>query len=237
MRNALDFQNQVVSSIFAKLIKTENGMRFSQLFSGLTTEDDLFNYHLRSLVKKGLVWKEDGLYLLTTEGRIEAQKLNSLGKEVSDYFRISVLMFVVNKEGKILLQRRSRHPFLGDINTPAGKVMSGESFVEAAKRKLKEEAGLSAKFEFRGAFRSTRYDTYDYLVEDTIYHVCRSDNFHGQLKNSEFGHFFWDTFENYLIWQRKNNSAGEIQEKVIKRMRDNRRAIFYWEEVLRNIDY
>ncbi len=230
--------NPIAIKILVKLMKTEKGIKYSEIEEGMGVEDDLFNYHLQNLCKKGLVEKSDNLYRLSVEGRIEIQKYDSEGRERCDYFRISVLLFVVDSKSQILLQKRLRHPLLGDINTPSGKVMSGENFSQAASRKLFEETGLKAKFKFVGAFRSCRYDNYDYLLEDTIYHVCVAEKFSGKLREkSEYGDFFWASFEDYLKWQKKNKAGSITQQKVIERVWRKNYLPFYWEEKLRNVIY
>lgn len=219
-------------------MKSESGLRYSEIEKGLEVDDDLFNYHLQSLARTGLLQKDGNLYSLSTEGRIEIQKYDSEGKWVADYFRISVLLFVRNKKGQILLQKRLRHPLLGDVNTPSEKVISGESFEQAASRKLEEEIGVKANFKFIGAFRSCRYDDYDYLLEDTIYHICVTDKFDSELcGKSEYGEFFWGGFGEYIKYQKQNKAGSAIQEKVIRRIWRKNYKYFYWQEVLKNVKY
>lgn len=226
--------SEVQVKILTKLMKSSDGLRYSQAYPGKDIDDDLYNYHLQQLVEKGLVEKKDSKYQLTIDGRREVQKIDAKGQVMDYYFRISVLLYVINEKGELLLQKRTRYPLLGDINTPSGKVKQGESFTDAAKRKLLEETGLMADFQFIGAFRSTRYDENGNFEEDTIYHVCIAENFRGNLiEKTEFGEYFWGTFQYYLELQKTNKSGSRIQEEVIRRVKDRNREAFYFEEVLK----
>ena len=52
---------------------------------------------------------------------------------------------VIYKDGKILLVRRNNQPLKGRYWTPGGRVLKGEKLVDAVKRKVKEETGLTIK--------------------------------------------------------------------------------------------
>jgi predicted transcriptional regulator len=49
--------NPIAIKILVKLMKTEKGIKYSEIEGGMEVEDDLFNYHLQNLCKKGLVEK------------------------------------------------------------------------------------------------------------------------------------------------------------------------------------
>lgn len=59
-----------------------------------------------------------------------------------------VVSVLIIKDGRLLLARRKIGNHAGKLDTPGGKLESGESFEEAAARELFEEAGLVAS-EFR----------------------------------------------------------------------------------------
>jgi colanic acid biosynthesis protein WcaH len=52
---------------------------------------------------------------------------------------------VIYKDGKILLVRRNNEPLKGRYWTPGGRVLKGERLIDAVKRKVKEETGLTIK--------------------------------------------------------------------------------------------
>ena len=54
-----------------------------------------------------------------------------------------ISVVVINPEGQVFLMRRCAKRDIGRWEYPAGKVDPGELILDAAKRELKEEAGLS----------------------------------------------------------------------------------------------
>jgi 8-oxo-dGTP diphosphatase len=52
---------------------------------------------------------------------------------------------VLIEDGKILLIKRGREPFLGQWATPGGRIEEGETAEECARREMKEETGLDVE--------------------------------------------------------------------------------------------
>lgn len=52
---------------------------------------------------------------------------------------------VIYKDGKVLLVKRGNQPLKNRYWTPGGRVLKGEKLVDAVKRKVKEETGLTIK--------------------------------------------------------------------------------------------
>lgn len=66
--------------------------------------------------------------------------------KANNWIRRASRVFVLNEDGKMLIQKRSQHiskPFLLD-NSAAGHVDEGEEYIDAALRELEEEIGISA---------------------------------------------------------------------------------------------
>jgi len=119
--------------ILAKLLTSEKGLPYSKARPG-DTDNDLFNYHLQFLVGKHYIKKIDDKYSLTKKGKKHVLQMDMLGKTY-EYFKASVLTYVVKQpERKILLHKRLRHPYYGDIMTVSGKVLPGEKIETAAKK-------------------------------------------------------------------------------------------------------
>ena len=60
---------------------------------------------------------------------------------MSLYHNFSVLIYA-RREGKVLLMHRNKEPNLGLWTAPGGKIESGESPHETARREMAEETGL-----------------------------------------------------------------------------------------------
>ncbi len=125
-------------------------------FSNLNTEDltnDHFSYHLRQLVKEGLVVKEADKYHLSPEGLSLAADMDLAQPEEFKPLKVGVEVYVEKTEGKekfILLEKRKRNPNKGLIGFHTTKARLGESVLETAKRCLLEETGLIGTFKSLG---------------------------------------------------------------------------------------
>jgi ADP-ribose pyrophosphatase YjhB (NUDIX family) len=224
----------MLSEIQAKilaLISRSDGLRYSEAYPGEEIDDDLYNYHLQELVKKGLLSKNNGKHDLTDEGVRENIYYDSLGLK-QDVFRLSVVLVVTRKnKEEILIHKRSRQPYKGEVSTISGKVRNGEKLAEAAKRKLLEEAGLTADFEHWGNFRSIRKTTDGKIIEDTIYCVCVARDPTGQLiEKNEFGENRWEKFDSIFEHWGKNVATGEIEKKILKEIKDGKKQEREFEE-------
>jgi|GEM_PF-2699444 len=71
----------------------------------------------------------------------------------------STLCFILDKDGRCLMQRRCRPPHRGQWNAPGGKVQEGETPTQACRREVKEETGLSVQVQAMG-----RLDTLDVVT-------------------------------------------------------------------------
>lgn len=105
----------------------------------------------------GMEKKEQGKYITrydvtyeTTDGRTKVYEMISRNpdlktrEELADHPADSVVLIIHNEEGdKILLNKEFRMA-CGDFvyNFPAGLIDPGETYMESAKRELKEETGL-----------------------------------------------------------------------------------------------
>lgn len=224
----------MLSEIQAKilaLISRSDGLRYSEAYPGEEIDDDLYNYHLQELVKKGLLLKNEGKYDLTDEGVKENILYDSLGLK-QDVFRLSVVLVVTrNNKEEILIHRRLRQPYRGEVSTISGKVRNGEKLAEAARRKLLEEAGLEANFEHWGNFRSIRKTVDGKIIEDTIYCVCVAQNPTGELvESNEFGENRWEKFDNIFEYWDKNVATGELEKKILREIKTGKKTERDFEE-------
>lgn len=144
--------------IIAALVTGEQ--RFSDLVPA-NIEHSLFMYHMRKLIKQGIVEKDDQIYRLTLKG---AQLYNAryhLGKPL-DYPR-ALIQFLVVRDGKVLLSRRTTaiaeqlneymlpgglHYFLAPSRTAAGQVARSRGL--AAGEFLGTLETIAAKREYHG---------------------------------------------------------------------------------------
>jgi 8-oxo-dGTP pyrophosphatase MutT (NUDIX family) len=107
------------------------------------TDTNLFTYHLNSLVKSGMITKEEGGYTLSPTGLSYVDRVSTANKTIRTQPKIITMLLVQNSEGDILLQRRSKQPYINAWTLPYGKLhIDDASVMVAAKRETKEKLGL-----------------------------------------------------------------------------------------------
>jgi ADP-ribose pyrophosphatase YjhB (NUDIX family)/predicted transcriptional regulator len=227
MHNLSNIQNKIIN----KFLKSKE-LKYCQA-KPLNIANDLYNYHLQFLKKKGFITKTLNKYKLTDKGKVYVLRMNLTG-EMSQYFKCSVLCYVLREKDskiKILLQRRLRQPYFGDIGTVSGKILLGEKVENAACRKLSEETGLNGDFKFIGLIRKIRRDNNKKVIDDTLFHVCVSEIYIGKLiLKNKYGENFWDNLNNAIKYQKKNITASYQTEKLLKRIKLKDFSLFYFTE-------
>lgn len=117
---------------------------------------------------------------------------------------IGVGVIVLNNNNEVLLLLRNEDRFLADSDMrlegtytlPSGKVKFGETFEEAGKRKLKEEAGLDVKLEDLEVI-SLSNDINEYAHYATIGLIASIYSGTFELKDSgKFTNYGWFKIEN-----------------------------------------
>lgn len=191
-------QNHILSKL-----KNAASLRYSELMpeknpenEAIKVPNDLFNYHLQFLVKKGFIYKlEDGEgYALTDIGvKHVADPVLTQDDKIISVFKVNVILIVsrvVNGKFEILNQIRNSHPSFGKVGVPGGIIWKGEPMLEAGNRKLKEETGLEADFKLLGIERRIM-KVQNELFSDVFFPILYADSCTGALADTEFGHNMW----------------------------------------------
>ena len=167
-----------------------SGARFAEL-KPMGIESNHYVYHLKSLMREGLVKKSGNLYQLTAKGKELISRLSLQDFKERIQPKIVTMVACKNSQGEYLLYRRAREPFLHTVGFPYGKIHLGETILEAAERELKEKTGVSAKLKQRGDVYLTTYENDD-LLSQTLCHIYSGDKPVGHLvEKSEKGECFW----------------------------------------------
>jgi ADP-ribose pyrophosphatase YjhB (NUDIX family) len=122
-------------------LRFEQPLSYSQMLPK-HIESSQFMYHLRSLVKDGLVQKESrGIYTLTHAGQAALEYL-SVGRIAPVRMPKVVTYTLLTHQGQLLLLRKQKEPYRHLIEPIAGKIHFGESAEDAAQREVHEKLGL-----------------------------------------------------------------------------------------------
>jgi hypothetical protein len=222
--------SSIQNHIIAKL-KNAKLLRYSEI-QPKDVPNDLFNYHLQFLVKKGLVARSEEGYALAQPGIRRVADT-----EAEHLFKVNVITIVSRKTEnglEILNQMRTSHPSFGKIGVMGGVVKKGEPLETAAARKLKSETGLEASFRVVGIERRMMYVSGE-LFSDIVFPIAYADNSNGVLQeDTKFGHNMWlpieEAIENESIEfdsiKKIVDVLGAIKDKKISKL-----PFFYEEDI------
>lgn len=190
--------HQIQNNILRNLLFREK-LRFSEL-NNLDVSNDHFNFHLKRLITRKLIAKDEkGFYGLTSRGKEYANRLNTdLQKvKIERQAKTSCLVVCIKGSGqsrKFLMQQRLKHPYFGFYGFVSGKIRWGETIYEAASRELEEEAKLKAKLDLAGIEHKIDYSKDDKLLEDKYFYILKGTKLSGKLQESfEGGRNIWST--------------------------------------------
>jgi ADP-ribose pyrophosphatase YjhB (NUDIX family) len=137
-------------------------------------DTNLFTYHLTVLVKAGMVDKVQAGYTLSTDGLAYVDRVSTENKTIRTQPKIISMLVVQNSEGDILLQRRTKQPYIGTYTLPYGKLhIEDKSVLRGAQREAFEKLGLEnpAMTHAGDCYIRVRVDSE--LISTTLAHIFR----------------------------------------------------------------
>ncbi|KKW04843.1 MAG: NUDIX hydrolase [Candidatus Saccharibacteria bacterium GW2011_GWC2_48_9] len=147
--------------------------RFSELRPP-RTDTNLFSYHLKLLQKNTFVEKIERGYTLSPRGLSYVDRVNADKLFVRRQPKIITMLLVQDGYGNILLQRRTKQPYIDTWTLPYGKVhIDDNSVFDGAVREVVEKLGLEivAPRHVGDAYIRVRAD--GMILSSTLAHVCR----------------------------------------------------------------
>ncbi len=186
----MDMIHVIQKEILSGLMRN-SALRYSQL-KPKYLESNHFMYHLKALIREGLVEKRaDGMYSLTTDGKLYADQVNLKTLKHRRQPKIVTLVAIQNSAGEWLLYQRKHQPLLGQIGFPYGKLHLGETVQEAAERELMEKTGLTCKLAHRGDGYIIIHEN-DEPVSQICFHLFYGKNPKGTMKTeTHYGYIRW----------------------------------------------
>ncbi len=167
--------NHHIQKYILDVLMYKNAARFRDLRPP-KVDTNLFTYHLNSLVKSGMVSKVDSGYALSTKGLSYVDRVSSEDKTIRTQPKIITMLVIQNGEGDVLLQRRTKQPYIDSWTLPYGKLhIEDVSTKGAAQREALEKLNLKNQaMEHAGDCYIRVYaDTNQGLLSTTLAHVFR----------------------------------------------------------------
>lgn len=210
------------------------GSRFRDLNKlGLST--DHFTFHIKKLLELGLVSKSGVKYSLTEKGKEFSNRMDTDTSKIERQPKVAVLVVGIKNIGRktlILTQKRLKEPFYGYTGFITGKVRWGESLLDAAKRELLEESGLSAsKITFCGIEHKTDIKDGE-IKEDKLFFIYKAEILNDNLiKKFTGGENKWLEVVEVRKMENKFGDIDDILEIIQKT------NITFKENIFEIIDY
>lgn len=148
------------------------------------TDSNLYSYHIKALIRQKIVKKVDDGYTLDRRGLAYVDRVSTRGMTVRTQPKIVTMLVVQNSDGQVLLQKRTKQPFVDMWTLPYGKLHIEDETIEmAAKREAKEKLGLeNVSVEHAGdCYIRTFWD--GEIFSSTLVHVFRF--YEDNIKESE----------------------------------------------------
>ena len=118
------------------LFTFNNRLKFNEIERLLNTRSNKLAYHLRNLVYKNILVKEDNNYSLAENSE---QIIPYLSEK--NHILPVVLIHLGNKK-EVFLHKRNKRPYKDYLSLPGGRILIGESIEDAIKRIMKEKFNL-----------------------------------------------------------------------------------------------
>lgn len=167
--------NEVTHSIqkhILNVLKYKATARFRDL-KPPKVDSNLYSYHLKLLIKNGMVEKIDNQYGLTVAGVNYIDRVTEGKFAIDEQSKIITMHVIQNDEGDILLQKRAKQPYIDCWSLPYGKAYIDDSSVDiAAKRVLGERIGV-VQTPDRAGECYIRVWHGDQILSSTLVHVFR----------------------------------------------------------------
>lgn len=166
------------------------------------SDHDLFNHHLKELIRKEYIYKNIDSYELTEKGKSIVDFMEE-DSSIQDRLKTSLFIWILS-ENKLLLHKRLKHPYYGYVGSISGKMKLGEKVNDTIKREVKEEVGAEPiDIEILGTKRAMFIDKQSNIKTDGLYLVCLVTKYKGDIlyKGIE-GEYFWEDIDKVLTYEK-----------------------------------
>jgi len=122
-----------------KLFTFANKLKFNEIEKSLNTRSNKLAYHLKNLVNKGILIKNEETYSLSETSE---DLIPYLSEKKSI---LPVILIRIGDNKKCFLYTRNKRPFKNFLSLPGGRPVLGESINDSVKRIMKEKFNIKAR--------------------------------------------------------------------------------------------
>jgi predicted transcriptional regulator len=211
---------EIQDQILTNLLTASRSLRYSEI-KPYNTNNDLYNYHLKELLKKGLVEKDDSNYRLSKKGWLYVESIKPLRRlgDTADRFKLYSLAILFKKDSNNALiwnRVRNRHPFYGDKGISGASVKNGETTKSALVRRLEVQTSLIVSEDVLNhalTIRKMNFLRDGDLFSDITYFIYIISEYKGELiERSEYGENMWVTLEDAI--ENEHNSKTQLKSLI-----------------------
>lgn len=117
-----------------------NYLKFNEIEKFLKTRSNKLAYHIKQLIKKGILIKKQGHYSLSKTSEHLIPYLSNK-KSV-----LPVILIHIGTKNKVFLYKREKKPFKNYLSLPGGRLLTKESIKQATKRIMKNKFNMPIEF-------------------------------------------------------------------------------------------
>lgn len=138
------------------------------------TDTNLFSYHLGVLLREGFVSKHENGYALSQNGLKYVDRVSTGKMTIRTQPKIITMLVVQNSDGDVLLQKRTKQPYIGAWTLPYGKLHIDDPTIEsAAQREASEKLQLDNQPLVHAGDAYIRVRSGGELLSTTLAHIFR----------------------------------------------------------------
>lgn len=135
--NDIFIKHKIQRYILESLARVES-LRFRDL-RPLKTETNLLTYHLKIMISRGIVDKQDNQYFLTQKGVNTYKLLTKKSSEIISSPDMVIMLVVQNSNGDLLLQKTSEQPYSELWSLPRGLIASSDKDIKASVARVSKQ--------------------------------------------------------------------------------------------------
>ena len=122
-----------------KLFLKNHSLKFNEIEKLLKTRSNKLNYHLKKLVSKNILEKQNSIYKLSKTSEYLIPYLSDK-KAV-----LPVILIQIGNSKNCFLYKREKRPYKNKLSLPGGRMILGEDIKNSVKRIMKEKYNIDAK--------------------------------------------------------------------------------------------